>query len=102
MPHRHASMQNFTAVPMPLTPPLSVAEFSQSSRDVRIILGEVMKKLAFAFAVGALLVLVAGPVTNANAQNKKLWEGWIEELQKARGNVVMVGQPAPAAPAKKK
>jgi hypothetical protein len=59
-----------------------------------------MKKLAFVFAAAALLVLVAGPITQASAQNKKLWEGWIEELQKARSNVTMIGQPA-AAPAKK-
>lgn len=62
-----------------------------------------MKKLAIAFAAAAVLVLVAGPIIQANAQEKRLWDGWIEELQKARGNVAMIGQPAPAAaPAKKK
>lgn len=42
-----------------------------------------MKKLAIAFAAAAALVLVAAPLTQAVAKDKKLWEGFMEEMQKA-------------------
>ena len=54
-------------------------------------MGVFMKKLGIALAATALIVLAAAPVAQANS--KKLWDGWIEELQKARSGIV--------APAKK-
>jgi hypothetical protein len=53
-----------------------------------------MKKLGIALAAVAVIVLAAAPA--AQAQSKKLWDGFVEELQKARTGAV-----APA-PAKKK
>jgi hypothetical protein len=44
-----------------------------------------MKKLAIAFAAAAALVLVAAPLTQAVAKDKKLWEGFMEEMQKLSG-----------------
>jgi hypothetical protein len=54
-----------------------------------------MKKLAIAFAAAAALVIVAAPLSQAVAKNKTLWQGWVEEVQKA-------AQGAKAAHAKKK
>jgi hypothetical protein len=55
-----------------------------------------MKKLGIALATAAVIVLAAAPMSPA--QSKQLWEGFVEELQKAR-----TGATAPAAaPAKKK
>ena len=51
-----------------------------------------MKKLGIALAALAVIVLAAAPAAQANS--KKLWDGWIEELQMARAG-------ATAAPAKK-
>lgn len=45
--------------------------------------GAFMKKLAIAFAAAAALVIIAAPLSQANANNKKLWQGWVEEVQKA-------------------
>ena len=45
-----------------------------------------MRKLAIAFAAAAVLVLVAAPVSHA--AGKKLWEGWIEEMQKAHAGIM--------------
>jgi hypothetical protein len=52
-----------------------------------------MKKIGIALAAAAVIVLAAAPMSPA--QSKKLWEGFVEELQKARA-----GATAPA-PAKK-
>ena len=58
-------------------------------------MGVFMKKLGIALAAAAVIVLAAAPVTQA--VSKTLWEGWMEEVQKARAGVMA---PA-AAPAKK-
>lgn len=50
-----------------------------------------MRKLALVFAVAVTFGIVAAPFTQAVAANKKLWEGWMEEVQKA-----MAGTPAAA------
>lgn len=47
-----------------------------------------MKKLAIVFAAAAAFVLLAAPLSQATAQKKKLWEGWVEEVKKAHDNVV--------------
>jgi type IV secretory pathway VirB2 component (pilin) len=52
-----------------------------------------MRKLALVFAAAIALAIVAGPFTQA-ANSKTLWEGWMEELQKAAKGTT-------AAPAKK-
>jgi hypothetical protein len=41
-----------------------------------------MRKLALVFAAAITLAIVAGPFTQA-AYSKTLWEGWMEEVQKA-------------------
>jgi hypothetical protein len=51
-----------------------------------------MRKLALVFAAAAALAIVAGPLTQAVAADKKLWEGWIEELQKAAQGTSMAGK----------
>jgi cellobiose-specific phosphotransferase system component IIB len=55
-----------------------------------------MKKLKLVVGLICALGLATALLTPkiAQAQSKKLWEGWVEELQKATGK-------APAAPAKK-
>jgi hypothetical protein len=53
-----------------------------------------MKKLGIALAAAAAIVLAAAPMTQA--VSKTLWEGWMEEVQKAR-----TGATAPAAAKKK-
>jgi cytochrome c oxidase assembly factor CtaG len=60
-----------------------MARISQSSRRVGTHLGVYMKKLAIAFAAAAALTVAAAPLTDALAANKKLWEGWVEEMKKA-------------------
>ena len=60
-------------------------------------LGVPMKKLTIVLAALAVIGLALSPAVvseaQAQAKGKKLWEGWMEELQKIN---------APAAPAKKK
>jgi hypothetical protein len=45
-----------------------------------------MKKLAIVLAAAAVLFVAAAP--SADAANKKLWEGWMEDMKKAREAVV--------------
>ena len=56
-----------------------------------------MKKLAIVLAALAVIGVAMSPafVAPVQAQDKKLWQGWMEEVQKAR-----MGATAPA-PAKK-
>jgi hypothetical protein len=56
----------------------------QSSHWVRIILGVSMNKLAIVLAAIAALFLAAAPLTSAVAADKKLWEGFMDEMKKAR------------------
>ncbi|MCC6946723.1 MAG: hypothetical protein IT539_03065 [Bradyrhizobiaceae bacterium] len=42
-----------------------------------------MRKLALVFAVAVTFGIVATPFVQAVAADKKLWEGWIEEVKKA-------------------
>lgn len=46
-----------------------------------------MKKLALAFAAAAALVIVAAPLTQATAANKKLWEGWWDDVKKVQADI---------------
>ena len=46
------------------------------------LLGVFMKKLGIVLAALAVIVIAAAPAAQANS--KKLWEGFVEELQKAR------------------
>lgn len=59
-----------------------------------------MKKLGIALAALAVIVLAGAPA--AQAQSKKLWEGWMEEVQKVRMGVAPAPAAAPAAAKKKK
>ena len=45
-------------------------------------MGVFMKKLGIVLAALAVIVIAAAPAAQANS--KKLWEGFVEELQKAR------------------
>lgn len=45
-----------------------------------------MRKIGLVIAALAALVIAAAPLSSAFAQakkDKKLWEGWVEEMQKA-------------------
>jgi ABC-type glycerol-3-phosphate transport system substrate-binding protein len=45
-----------------------------------------MRKIALLIAAFAALAIAAAPLSSAFAQakkEKKLWEGWVEEMQKA-------------------
>ncbi len=45
-----------------------------------------MKKLALAFAAAFALVVMAAPLSQAVAQ-KKLWEGWLEDVRKLQADI---------------
>lgn len=65
-----------------------------------------MKKLVIAFAALAVIGLALAPtgVSQAQAQTgKRLWQGWMEEIQKIGAPAAPAkAAPAKAAPAKKK
>lgn len=45
-----------------------------------------MKKLALAFVAAFALVAAAAPLSQAYAQ-KKLWEGWMEDVKKLQADI---------------
>lgn len=53
-----------------------------------MFLGVPMKKFAIVFAAIAALFLAAAPLTSAVAANKKLSEGFMEEMKKAHEGVM--------------
>lgn len=64
-----------------------------------------MKKLAIVLAALAVIGVAMSPalVTPVQAEDKKLWQGWMEEMQKVRmGAAAPAPAPAPAPAAKKK
>jgi hypothetical protein len=50
-------------------------------------LGVPMKKLAIVLAAAAALTLTAAPLTSAVAADKKLWEGWMEDVKKLQSDI---------------
>lgn len=46
-----------------------------------------MKRLAIVFAAAAALMLAAAPLTSAVAADKKLWEGWMQDVKKLQSDI---------------
>jgi hypothetical protein len=46
-----------------------------------------MKKFAILLAATAVLFVAAAPLTNAVAKDKKLWEGWMEDVKKVHSDI---------------
>jgi hypothetical protein len=57
-----------------------------------------MKKLAIVLAALAVIGIAMSSTVQAQSAGKTLWQGWMEEVQKATNRT----PPPPPAPAKKK